>query len=138
MRLDYKDVTRETMLAYWKLWDECTGLLNGYEIHSCIGNHDPWWAAPSREDEMYGKNYVVKRLKTPGRYYSFTKKNWHFVILDGNNDHTALDDEQYQWLTKRPGQTCAGDIRAADVALPDPGHNTYACGRRQGIRITRN
>ena len=105
---DYKDVTRETMLGYWKLWDECTATLKGYEIHSCIGNHDPWWAAPSKEDEMYGKNYVVKRLKTPGRYYSFTQKNWHFVILDGNNEHVSLDDEQYQWLE-------------ADLAKPAPG-----------------
>ncbi|MCF0063813.1 metallophosphoesterase [Dyadobacter chenwenxiniae] len=95
---DYKDVTREQMLEYWKLWDECTVSLKGFEVHSCIGNHDPWWAAPSEQDEMYGKDYVVKRLGTPGRYYSITKKGWHFIMLDGNNANISLDEEQFTWL----------------------------------------
>ncbi|WAC14893.1 metallophosphoesterase family protein [Dyadobacter pollutisoli] len=105
---DYKDVTREQMLEYWKIWDECTATLKDYEIHSCIGNHDPWWAAPSEQDEMYGKNYVVKRLKTPGRYYSFTKKGWHFIILDGNNSKISLDDVQFNWLKNDLEQLPAG------------------------------
>jgi hypothetical protein len=33
-----------------------------------IGNHDPWWKASSKEDEIYGKDYVVKRLEIPNRY----------------------------------------------------------------------
>jgi len=95
---DYKDVSRELMLEYWKVWDDCMISLQSYEVHSCIGNHDPWWAAPSEKDEMYGKDYVVKRLKTPGRYYSFTKKGWHFVILDGNNPKISLDETQFNWV----------------------------------------
>lgn len=95
---DYADVTRETMLGYWELWDECMQSLKNYRIYSCIGNHDPWWAAPQKSDEMYGKNYVVKRLKVPDRYYSFDEKGWHFIILDGNNATISLDEEQFQWL----------------------------------------
>ncbi|TDE09018.1 metallophosphoesterase family protein [Dyadobacter psychrotolerans] len=97
---DYKDVTRESMLAQWASWDECIKTLAGYQIYSCIGNHDPWWQAASKEDEMYGVNYVAKRVGIPHRYYSFTQKNWHFIILDGNNPGIKLDAEQMSWLEK--------------------------------------
>ena len=94
----YDNVKHDQVIQQWSIWDECTALLDKYEVHSCIGNHDPWWKAPSKEDEMYGKEYVVKRLKIPHRYYSFTKKNWHFIVLDGNNSNISLDEEQYNWL----------------------------------------
>jgi Icc protein len=94
----YDNVVREQVTKQWKVWDDCITLLDKYEVHSCIGNHDSWWKAPSKEDEMYGKEYAVKRLKIPNRYYSFTKKNWHFIVLDGNNSKISLDDEQYNWL----------------------------------------
>jgi 3',5'-cyclic AMP phosphodiesterase CpdA len=94
----YNDVKRESVTEQWGLWDACLQVIQPYEVYSCIGNHDPWWAAPSNTDAMYGKDYVVKRLKIPGRYYSFRKKNWHFIILDGNNKNISLDDAQYAWL----------------------------------------
>lgn len=94
----YNDVKLERVTQLWGIWDDCVSLLEKFEVHSCIGNHDPWWKAPSKQDSMYGKDYVVKRLKTPGRYYSFQKKNWYFIILDGNNSDISLDDEQYKWL----------------------------------------
>ncbi|WAC10092.1 metallophosphoesterase family protein [Dyadobacter pollutisoli] len=97
---DYKDVTRESMLAQWATWDDCIKSLSGFEVYSCIGNHDPWWQAPSKDDEMYGVAYAAKRAGMPHRYYSFTKKNWHFIILDGNNPGVSLDPEQMTWLEK--------------------------------------
>jgi 3',5'-cyclic-AMP phosphodiesterase len=97
---DYKDVTREKMLEQWTIWDDCMKNIKAdYEVHSCIGNHDPWWAAPAPTDEMYGKPYVVKRLGIPNRYYSFSKGGWHFIILDGNNKNVSLDEEQFKWLS---------------------------------------
>ncbi|MDH7464207.1 metallophosphoesterase [Chitinophagaceae bacterium 26-R-25] len=96
----YDNVKREQVTQQWALWDKCIATVAPYEVHSCIGNHDSWWAAPSKTDEMYGKDYVVQRLKIPARYYSFQKKNWHFVVLDGNNKNISLDDEQFQWLEK--------------------------------------
>lgn len=96
----YDNVVYEQVIEQWGLWDECIAMLYKYELYSCIGNHDPWWKAPSKEHEMYGKDYVVKRLKIPSRYYSFTKKNWHFIVLDGNNSNISLDKEQYEWLEK--------------------------------------
>lgn len=94
----YDNVTYDLVIQQWGIWDECITMLDKYEVHSCIGNHDSWWKAPSKEDSMYGKEYVVKRLKIPHRYYSFTKKNWHFIVLDGNNSNISLDDEQFNWL----------------------------------------
>lgn len=94
----YDDVKRERVTQLWSIWDDCISLLKEYEIYSCIGNHDPWWKAPSEEDEMYGKAYVVKRLHMPGRYYHFSKQGWHFIVLDGNNPHISLDEEQFAWL----------------------------------------
>lgn len=97
---DYSDVTREKMLDQWSAWDESIKVIDKYELHSCVGNHDLWWHAPSKEDEMYGVNYAAKRLGMPHRYYSFSKKNWHFFILDGNNKGVSLDPEQMAWLEK--------------------------------------
>ncbi len=97
---DYDDITRTRVNEQWDAWFECIKELKGYDMYSCIGNHDPWWAAPEKTDPMYGKEYVVKQLKMPHRYYSFDRKGWHFIILDGNNPKVSLDDEQYQWLEK--------------------------------------
>ena len=105
----YDHVKYDQVIQQWRIWDECTSLLDPYEVHSCIGNHDPWWKAPSKDDEMYGKKYVVKRLKIPNRYYSFSKKNWHFMILDSINDNVSLDKEQFEWLEKEMDKVPAGD-----------------------------
>lgn len=94
----YDDVKRESVTAQWQIWDDCIKTIAAYDVYSCIGNHDTWWAAPDKADAMYGKDYVVKRLKIPNRYYSFTRNGWHFIILDGNNKNISLDDEQYGWL----------------------------------------
>jgi 3',5'-cyclic-AMP phosphodiesterase len=98
MDASYDDVKRERVIEQWNTWDRCMEVVKPYEVYSCLGNHDMWWKAPSKEDEMYGKAYVVKRLNISARYYSFTKKGWHFVILDGNNEDISLDDEQIKWL----------------------------------------
>lgn len=97
---DYDDITRARVNEQWDAWFDCMQELKGYDMYSCIGNHDPWWAAPVKTDTMYGKEYVVKQLKMPHRYYSFDRKGWRFIILDGNNPKVSLDDEQYQWLEK--------------------------------------
>lgn len=104
----YNNVTREMVTNQWALWDQFIGLTS-LKVHSCIGNHDAWWKAPSKQDDMYGIPYVVKRLKMPGRYYSFDQNGWHFIILDGNNTGITLDPEQMKWLnddlTKLPANT---------------------------------
>ena len=105
---DYNDITRRRVTEQWAAWDECMSRVKAYGMFSCIGNHDPWWAAPSPNDEMYGKAYVVKRLNIPHRYYSFNRKGWHFIILDGNNEKISLDGEQYNWLVNDLEKTASG------------------------------
>jgi len=93
----YERVTREMVKEQWAVWDEFISKTK-LKVYSCIGNHDPWWKAPSESDEMYGLDYAAKRLKMPHRYYSFDQAGWHFVILDGNHKGTTLDDPQMEWL----------------------------------------
>lgn len=94
----YDNVIREQVTAQWAIWDKCLETLKEYDVYSCIGNHDPWWKAPSKQDDMYGIPYVVKRLKIPHNYYSFSKKGWSFFILDGNHEGITLGKEQMEWL----------------------------------------
>lgn len=96
---DYDHITRSRTNEQWKIWHDLRKEIAEYEMHSCLGNHDMWWAAPSKNDEMYGKDFAVKQLKIPNRYYSFDKEGWHFVILDSNNENPgSLDNEQRMWL----------------------------------------
>lgn len=81
------------------------------EKHHVIGNHDM--------DKYTAEEYVAG-MEMPGRYYSFDKGNFHFIVLDGNNlydgekyTHYAranyyidskkrafIDPEQMEWLQK--------------------------------------
>lgn len=81
------------------------------EKYHVIGNHDM---------DSYTPEEYVEGMKMPGRYYSFDKENFHFIVLDGNNlydgkvyRHYAkanyyvdpkmrafVDPEQMEWLKK--------------------------------------
>ncbi|WP_242204519.1 metallophosphoesterase family protein [Aestuariivivens insulae] len=99
MAADYGHITREQVIKQWDVWKELRKEFDTYHMYSCLGNHDMWWAAPDKSDAMYGKDYVVKNLEIPKRYYSFKKNDWHFIVLDSNNKNAgALDDEQRDWL----------------------------------------
>lgn len=99
MAADYSHITRESVNDQWKTWHNSISELSGYEIYSCLGNHDMWWAAPDKTDPMYGKDYVVKQLGIPNRYYGLSKMGWHFIVLDSNNKNAgSIDKEQWEWL----------------------------------------
>lgn len=65
-----------------------------------IGNHDT--------DGGFTRDQVVSFWKAAGKYYSFDRKGYHFVILDGNEKNPSPDrppgyaryisEEQLQWL----------------------------------------
>ncbi|MCG2461486.1 metallophosphoesterase [Flavobacteriaceae bacterium F89] len=96
---DYNDIKRNRVTDQWAIWQELRNGFSEYKMYSCLGNHDMWWAAPSKNDSMYGKDYVVKQLGIPKRYYSFDKVGWHFIVLDSNNENAgSLDYEQRIWL----------------------------------------
>ena len=56
-----------------------------------------WWAT-EKDDQMYGKDYVVKQLQIPSTYYSFSRKGWHFFVLDSNHKGATLGDEQFEMV----------------------------------------
>ena len=47
----------------------------GYRYHT-IGNHDC---------DRYTKDQYAGGMGMPGRYYSFDRGDWHFIVLDNNN-----------------------------------------------------
>lgn len=96
---DYNNITRERVNEQWAIWKNARERFNEYRVYSCLGNHDMWWACPDKSDSMYGKPHVIAQLEMPGRFYSFEKHGWHFIILDSNNDNAgSLDTEQRKWL----------------------------------------
>ena len=52
---DYSHITRDGVNEQWAIWKQLRNEFNEYEMHSCLGNHDMWWAAPDKQDVMYGK-----------------------------------------------------------------------------------
>ena len=100
IRLDSSDI------PYQKVWDEFKG-----EKYHVLGNHDL---------DRYTKEEYVAGLNMPGRYYSFDKGDFHFIVLDGNNLYDGkeykpyaranyyvdskmrafMDPEQMEWLKK--------------------------------------
>lgn len=93
-------------IPYRKVWDEYVG-----EKYHVLGNHDL---------DRYTKEEYVAGLHMPGRYYSFDKGDFHFIVLDGNNLYDGkeykaygranyyvdskmrafMDPEQLEWLKK--------------------------------------
>lgn len=99
MAADYENIDREQVHEMWNLWKESRKRFSEYEMYSCLGNHDMWWAAPNELDPMYGKTFAMQQLGMPSPYYSFDRNGWHFVILDSNNNGGgALGEEQMLWL----------------------------------------
>ena len=112
--------SKEETAAQWDSWRQYYRSKLKYDLFSCIGNHDVWgWSLKATEiesDPLFGKNWAVKELDLPHRYYSMDKKGWHFIFLDSsfrdteNHSYIAkLDKEQFEWLEndlkKTPAKT---------------------------------
>lgn len=89
-----------------KVWDKFKG-----EKYHVLGNHDL---------DKYSKEEFISGFNMPGRYYSFDKGDFHFIVLDGNNlfdgssyipynkanyyvdikKREFMDPEQMEWLRK--------------------------------------
>jgi calcineurin-like phosphoesterase family protein len=80
---------------FLKIWNSYPG-----EKYHVIGNHEM--------DGGYSKDQVVNFFNSPARYYSFDKKGFHFIVLDGNDKNPSPDrtpgyprfigEEQTKWL----------------------------------------
>ena len=66
---------------------------------TCIGNHD---ILGLKQDT--GKAWAVEQFGLEGKYFSFDRAGWHFIVLDSTTPletggYTArLDEDQFKWL----------------------------------------
>lgn len=69
--------------VYHELWNSFPK-----DKYHVIGNHDM---------DQYTPEEYVKGMNMPGRYYSFDKGDFHFIVLDGNN---LYDGKEYRHYAK--------------------------------------
>lgn len=94
--------------AQWDVFNRIMAAGNKLPVKNCIGNHDIWgWHLKEKEeikaDELYGKNWWLKQTGYEKTYYSFSHKNWRFIVLDSVQENKGgyialLDDVQFDWL----------------------------------------
>ncbi|HWR33559.1 MAG TPA: metallophosphoesterase [Chitinophagaceae bacterium] len=106
--MDALEANKEKTEAQWKLFRNILQKENNLPVYHTIGNHDIWgWFIKNDKpetDRLYGKQWAMEMLELENRYYSFTKANWHFIILDSVQLNPAggyigkLDAEQLDWL----------------------------------------
>jgi 3',5'-cyclic AMP phosphodiesterase CpdA len=95
--------------AQWDLFQKIMAAENKLPVKYCMGNHDIWaWQLKEKEtlknDPLYGKAWWLKETGYAQTYYSFTNRNWHFIVLDSTQENTdggyiaLLDKDQYDWL----------------------------------------
>jgi len=96
---------RDSVRKQWEAWHTVVRANTSLPIEYCIGNHDVWGLAAAKADPLYGKQWAVEQMRSSGRYRSFDRGGWHFIILDSTqptpdgNWYTAhLDPEQLDWL----------------------------------------
>ncbi len=108
--MDALDASKQKTQEQWDLFHTTLKKENSLPIYHCIGNHDVWgWfikESKPEQDRLYGKVWVVETLQMKNRYYSFSKDNWHFIVLDSTQLNPAggyigkVDEEQLDWLKK--------------------------------------
>ncbi len=106
--MDENKQTLETVEIRWAAWNKVIKANNKLPIKSCLGNHDVWYGPDDtldqqyKKDSRYGKQWAIKELSLPDRYYSFESNGWKFVALDSINGQNGyqLDDTQFDWLKK--------------------------------------
>lgn len=108
--MDSMEADKQKTQVQWDLFHSILSKENELPIYHCIGNHDVWgWFIKENKpeaDEMYGKKWVQETLQMENRFYSFTKDNWHFIVLDSTQLNPAggyiayIDDVQLDWLKK--------------------------------------
>jgi 3',5'-cyclic AMP phosphodiesterase CpdA len=95
--------------AQWDVWNKVLNSENHLPVYHVIGNHDAWgWQVKDesiKTDPLYDKGWVLQQHNMPGRYYSFTQKNWKFIVLDSAHENNGgyisrIDEPQYAWLER--------------------------------------
>ena len=105
--MDALEADKAKTQTQWDIFKSILQKENSLPIYHTIGNHDVWgWFIKSEKpdnDRLYGKQWVQDILEMK-RYYSFSKNNWHFMVLDSTQLNPAggyigkLDEGQLEWL----------------------------------------
>lgn len=106
--MDSLEADKASTQTQWDLYNSILKKENSLSVYHCIGNHDVWgWMLKQNRpetDPLYGKQWAVETLAMPKRYYSFGRRNWHFIVLDSTQLNPAggyiayIDAEQLDWL----------------------------------------
>jgi hypothetical protein len=103
---------RDKVQKQWDAWHTVVKADNSLPIEYCIGNHDVWGYENAKSDPMYGKKWAVEQMKISGRYRSFDRNGWHFIVLDSVQPTAEgkwytgnLDPEQMDWLKQDLAKT---------------------------------
>jgi 3',5'-cyclic AMP phosphodiesterase CpdA len=116
--MDALEADKQKTQTQWALFRDLLKKENSLPVYHTIGNHDIWgWFAKKdrpENDPLYGKAWVLESLGMKNRFYSFTKGNWHFIVLDSTQLNPAggyigkLDPEQLDWLQQELKQAPPG------------------------------
>jgi 3',5'-cyclic AMP phosphodiesterase CpdA len=105
--MDALNASKEKVQKQWDVWNNVMKDENRLPIHHCIGNHDAWgWQMNDpevRNDPLYDKKWVMQQHGMTERFYSFTHKNWKFIVLDSAQENNGgyiarIDEPQFTWL----------------------------------------
>ncbi len=106
--MDALEADKQKTKIQWDLFKLILQKENSLPVYHTIGNHDIWgWFLKQPkpdQDTLYGKVWAVETLEMKNRYYSFTKNNWHFIVLDSTQLNPAggyigkIDNDQLDWL----------------------------------------
>jgi len=105
--MDAMAADKEKTTIQWDVWKKIFNEENHLPVYHTIGNHDAWgWQLKDesvKNDPLYNKAWVIKEHGMPGRFYSFEKKNWKFIVLDTAHENNGgyiakIDEEQFAWL----------------------------------------
>jgi len=115
--MDALEASKEKTQTQWDLFKNILQKENSLPVYHTIGNHDVWgWFIKGEKpdnDKLYGKQWVQDILEMK-RYYSFTQRNWHFIVLDSTQLNPAggyigkLDESQLAWLQNELKSVAAG------------------------------
>lgn len=112
--MDAMAANKEKTTIQWDVWKKILNEENRLPIYHTIGNHDAWgWQLKDesvKSDPLYNKGWVVKEHGMLGRFYSFEKKNWKFIVLDTAHENNGgyiakIDEEQFAWLEAELNKT---------------------------------
>jgi len=86
-----------------------------------LGNHDT--------DGGFTKEQVLKFWAMPSRYYSFDRRGYHFIVLDGNDTKSPptsgypryIGSQQAEWLKQDLAETTLPTIIFSHQSLENPG-----------------